>query len=109
MNHDAADPIDLAHLARQTMGDEALKAEVLAMFVAQAGALCAQITAEPDRGARADLLHRLNGSARAIGAWQVAELAGRLERSPPAPEDAAGLRKVVDAALDRIAALGGVS
>jgi len=76
------------------------------MFVAQAGALCAQITAEPDRGARADLLHRLNGSARAIGAWQVAELAGRLERAEPAPGDMQALRQAVDAVIARIAALG---
>lgn len=106
MNDDAADPIDLAHLARQTMGDEALKAEVLAMFVEQAGALCDQIAAEAEPRARGDLLHRLNGSARAIGAWQVAELAGRLERAEPTPQDVGVLRKAVDAATRRIASLG---
>jgi len=106
MNEAAADPIDLAHLAHQTMGDEALKAEVLAMFVEQAGGLCAEIAAETDRCARADLLHRLNGSARAIGAWQVAELAGRLERAEPTPGDMQALRQAVDAVIARIAALG---
>jgi HPt (histidine-containing phosphotransfer) domain-containing protein len=104
--NDAADPIDLVHLDRQTMGDAALKAEVLAMFVAQAGLLCDEIAAEADRRARADLLHRLNGSARAIGAWQVAELAGRLEQAEPTPQDAGALRQAVDAATRRIASLG---
>jgi HPt (histidine-containing phosphotransfer) domain-containing protein len=106
MNNDAADPIDLAHLTRQTMGDEALKAEVLAMFAEQAPALCEQIAAAAERQARADLLHRLIGSARAIGAWQVAELAGRLERAEPASQDAGVLREAVDAATRRIASLG---
>lgn len=109
MDSNAAEPIDLAHLARQTMGDAALQREVLAMFVEQAGALCDEITAVTAQGARADLLHRLNGSARAIGAWQVAELAGRFERVQPTEEEIDALRAAVAAVMTHIALLGGQS
>jgi HPt (histidine-containing phosphotransfer) domain-containing protein len=33
-----------------------------------------------DAGARRDAAHTLKGAARAIGAWQVAEAADRIER-----------------------------
>jgi HPt (histidine-containing phosphotransfer) domain-containing protein len=105
MDHQASDPIDLDHLARQTMGDADLQAEVLAMFVEQARMLCDGIMAETGLDQRGALLHRLNGSARAIGAWRVAELAGRLERTDMSPEDAAALRVAVEAAIGRIGQL----
>ena len=70
-------PIDTEHLARMTLGDAGLEREVLAMFSAQAvrlnGALA---TLPPDAGA---LVHTLKGSARAIGAFRVAEAAEGLE------------------------------
>ena len=72
--------IDLVHLARQTDGDEALEAELLAMFDAQAAKLAARL-ALPEVGAqaKADIAHRLKGSALAIGAWRVAEAATAAE------------------------------
>jgi HPt (histidine-containing phosphotransfer) domain-containing protein len=70
-------PIDIEHLGRMTLGDAILEHEVLAMFSAQAigliGALARQST---DADA---LAHTLKGSARAIGAFQVADAAERLE------------------------------
>jgi len=70
-------PIDIEHLKRMTLGDAGLEREVLAMFSAQAVRLAATLATLPaDAGA---LAHTLKGSARAIGAFGVADAAARLE------------------------------
>jgi HPt (histidine-containing phosphotransfer) domain-containing protein len=70
-------PIDIAHLRRMTLGDASLEREVLAMFSAQAVRLLATLATFPaDAGA---LAHTLKGSARAIGAFDVADAAQSLE------------------------------
>jgi HPt (histidine-containing phosphotransfer) domain-containing protein len=70
-------PIDTEHLRRMTLGDASLEREVLAMFSAQAVSLIATLAALPaDAGA---LAHTLKGSARAIGAFGVADAAESLE------------------------------
>ncbi len=80
-------PIDLVHLARQTMGDRALEVELLALFDRQAGQIVAKLAAAEANSAeavpagnwRADLAHKLKGSARAIGAHAVAAAADNYE------------------------------
>ena len=70
-------PIDFEHLGRMTLGDAILEHEVLAIFAAQAVGLMRALAILPaDAG---ELAHKLKGSARAIGAFQVADTAGRLE------------------------------
>ena len=70
-------PIDIEHLQRMTLGDTGLEREVLAMFSAQAVRLAEALARLPaDAGA---LAHTLKGSARAIGAFGVAEAAAHLE------------------------------
>jgi HPt (histidine-containing phosphotransfer) domain-containing protein len=70
-------PIDFEHLNRMTLGDAGLEQEVLAMFVAQSARLVSMLATKPsDAGA---LAHTLKGSARAIGAFDVADAADRLE------------------------------
>lgn len=69
--------VDLAHLRRMTLGDAALEREVLSMFSAQASHLAGAIEAEP--GAAGALTHTLKGSARAVGAFAVADAAAHLE------------------------------
>jgi HPt (histidine-containing phosphotransfer) domain-containing protein len=70
-------PIDIDHLARMTLGDASLEREVLAMFSGQAVSLFGALTGLPPE---ADALaHTLKGSARAIGAFGVAEAAECLE------------------------------
>ncbi len=72
----AACPIDLVHLARQTLGDRSLEMELLSLFERQAGHVLDRIVAEPaDRKTLGDLGHTLRGSARAIGANRVAAAA----------------------------------
>ena len=76
----AEPPIDLVHLARATDGDEALEAELIAMFARQSEKLGQRLRLPTlARQTRADVAHRLRGSALAIGAFAVAETAGRLE------------------------------
>ena len=75
-------PIDTAHLDRMTLGDPGLEREVLAMFSAQALGLVgklATLSAEAGSSKTLELAHQLKGSARAIGAFAVAEAAEDLE------------------------------
>jgi HPt (histidine-containing phosphotransfer) domain-containing protein len=78
-------PIDLAHLSRMTLGDESLEQEVLAMFSAQSAKLLDTLAAMPAEAGT--LAHTLKGSAKAIGAFAVAEAAGRLEAALAAGSD----------------------
>ena len=70
--------IDLAHLARMTLGERSLEAEVLALFDQQAAVLLAHMR-EAAPQAVAAFAHTLKGSARGIGAWRVAAAAEAVE------------------------------
>lgn len=75
-----ADPVDLAHLRRYTMGDAALEKEVLQLFLLQ---LPVTIGALNDAASNRDWMvaaHTLKGSCRAVGAWRIASLAEQAER-----------------------------
>lgn len=74
--------IDLAQLERQTMGDQALRDEVLGMFVRQLEDALRDIGAEP-QGARdhGALAHQILGTARALGAFPLAQAADCLDRN----------------------------
>lgn len=69
--------LDRDHLSRMTFGERNLEREVLAMFAAQALGLSKRLAAQPDDSA--DLAHTLKGSARAVGAFEVADAAERVE------------------------------
>jgi HPt (histidine-containing phosphotransfer) domain-containing protein len=70
-------PIDIEHLQRMTLGDASLEREVLAMFSAQAAKLIGKLATLPSDAAV--LAHTLKGSARAIGAFAVADAVSDLE------------------------------
>lgn len=77
-----ATPFDLVSLSRQTAGDSSLERELLAMFGVQAGEILARLTDARRLAARqqqAELAHRLRGSALAVCAHEVADMAGQLE------------------------------
>jgi HPt (histidine-containing phosphotransfer) domain-containing protein len=80
-------PIDIAHLARMTLGDAGLEREVLAMFSAQAVGLIGRLKALPTD--TTELAHTLKGSARAIGAFRVADAAEALETATRSGDDPA--------------------
>ncbi|WP_137131265.1 Hpt domain-containing protein [Rhizobium sp. FY34] len=91
---DKARPIDLVHLAVQTMGDKVLEAEVLSLFARQARAALVEIT-EGTAVSVVAASHRLRSAANSVGAFRVAREAERLEANP---EDAA-LRATLSAAV----------
>ncbi len=105
-------PVDLAHLRRFTMGDEALELEILGLFSGQLPITIAALKeadTEKDWGIAA---HTLKGSARAVGAWSLATIAENAERLRPMPDAAARghvierLQAAADAVQEYIASLG---
>lgn len=93
--------VDLAHLARQTMGNRDLEREVLHLFLRQSERTLQRF--DDPAAPHADLAHVILGSARGIGAHAVARAAEALEtvlRRDPAGGQAelALLRREVDAA-----------
>jgi HPt (histidine-containing phosphotransfer) domain-containing protein len=103
-------PIDIAHLQRMTLGDANLEREVLAMFSAHAAGMAGALAGLPANSAT--LVHTLKGSARAVGAFAVADAASALElliRSGGDPSEALGelddavaqARVAIDAILQR--------
>jgi HPt (histidine-containing phosphotransfer) domain-containing protein len=95
-------PIDIEHLRRMTLGDDSLQREVLAMFSAQAVSLIGNLATLPkDAGA---LTHTLKGSARAIGAFGVADAAVRLEAALQNGEDPSDLLVELDDAIAQVRA-----
>lgn len=73
-------PIDLVHLATQTMGDKTLEVEVLQMFARQARRALQEMTGT-DAAATAAAAHRLKGAAGAVGAFTVSAAAEKLENN----------------------------
>ncbi len=73
-------PIDRAHLARFTFGNEELELEVLELFAGQALRTLSELRGAADAKAWRDAAHALKGSARAVGAWRIASLAEDAER-----------------------------
>ena len=100
-------PIDCGHLERMTLGDAGLTREVLAMFSAQAVDLIGRLESLPSDALT--LAHTLKGSARAIGAFRVADAAETVEavvRNGDDPTEAlAGLKHAVAEARAAIDAM----
>ncbi len=72
-------PIDLVALATHTLGNRELELEVLRMFKAQSHSMMTRINGAMAPAVRKDLVHTLKGSARAVGALQVALVCEGLE------------------------------
>ena len=77
----SGDVIDRNHLAAQTLHDEALKMEILAMFIAQmsgAGDALRALAADE----RGKLAHKFKGTAEAVGAFRLATAASDIMDYP---------------------------
>ena len=75
-----APALDRDHLRRQCLDDRNLAAELLALFRVEARALAAELAGDRlSPSARADIAHRLRGSALAVGAFAVARAAEAVE------------------------------
>jgi HPt (histidine-containing phosphotransfer) domain-containing protein len=104
-HHDS--PLDRDHLKRMSLGDPALEREVLNMFLAQTSRLLDTLAARPTDALA--LAHTLKGSARAIGAFGVADRAATFEAALQNGEEPmaalAGLRAAVADARAAIEAI----
>ena len=99
----AMSAIDTTHLDKQTMGDKDLARSILQIFADQLSLKLG--TLEPGSADFAEQAHSLKGSARGVGAWDVAAAAESLEvMDAPAMrvEGLAHLREVAMAALEEI-------
>ncbi len=72
-------PIDWSHLSRFTLNDKALEHEVLGLFAMDAPRYLAKMIAARSGKDWIEAAHTLKGSARAVGAWNVAECAEAAE------------------------------
>jgi HPt (histidine-containing phosphotransfer) domain-containing protein len=98
-------PVDLVHLARQTGGDKMLEEEVLHLFLRQANMLARDLSDAKDSDGRRRLAHTLCGTARAVGAFRVAEMARDIEENPAQAAHIKPLVAQVDVACDYISSL----
>lgn len=81
-------PIDHAHLSRYTFGNRELEREVLDLFAEQAPRTLAWLKASATPKAWRDAAHTLKGSARAVGAFEVATAAEAAEGLSQCPSEA---------------------
>ena len=92
----AAYPVDLVHLSRQTLGDRELEKEVLGLFVNQSTLYLKRLQAAKSIKERKSVAHTILGSARGLGAWQVAKEAARFEELCGKKTDCGRLANAVD-------------
>jgi len=96
--------LDLDHLSHQTQGNRSLERELLDLFVAQIDGLIGRLQTG-GRQERSEAAHIILGSAAAIGAFDVARIAGRIESGEgSADDDFAELVVAVDQTRECIAA-----
>lgn len=96
-------PVDIKHLRRYTLGDQALEKEVLELFLGQLPETIASLSGATTEKEWRVAAHTLKGSGRAVGAWRIARLAEQAERmtgikSPAARADA--VSRILDAARE---------
>lgn len=72
-------PIDLVHLAKQTLGDRGLECEILHMFDRLAIAYVDRVRTAAGTDELMVSLHSLKGAAAGVGARGIAELARTAE------------------------------
>ena len=90
----AAKPLmDMAHLARMTLGERSLEREILQLFDRQSDILLARMRAATPTNV-SGYAHTLKGSALGIGAWRIADAAEAVELA--SGRRAAQVKKAVD-------------
>lgn len=117
VNQDAGDgglrakrPIDLVHLARQSLGDPGLEEEILRMFDQMVGVYMGRIRQATQAGDVCPNLHALKGAAAGVGAVSISALAEEAELELSAqgrlgPERVADLSHAVEEVRTFIAEL----
>lgn len=72
--------IDLDHLEKYVAGDDALRDEILELYVERASYLGEQLEAAQTDEAWKDAAHALKGAARGVGAWALGDLCQEAEK-----------------------------
>lgn len=88
-------PIDLVHLAKQSLGDPGLEEEILRMFDQIAGTYMGRVREDAQVGDVSFNLHALKGAASGVGATSVVALAQAAE-AELTPEGHLGAERVAD-------------
>jgi len=101
-SEDRLAPIDFDHLRRYTLGDARLEREVLELFCSHAPVLVAELRKAVSDRAWRDAAHSLKGSARAIGAWEVARAAELAELAAVPQHERPELVSRLEAAVQRV-------
>jgi HPt (histidine-containing phosphotransfer) domain-containing protein len=96
--------VDIDELDVQTFHDGDIRREVIGMFRDQMPAILGALAAGDGVG-RAEIAHRLKGSALALGARPLADAASRLEVHPDDAAVLAEVRRLVDATLQALLSL----
>lgn len=96
--------LDRDHLARYTLGDAALEQEVLNLFIDQMPETVALLRASRDAQAWQRAAHTIKGSAKAVGAWKLADVAERAERRAGESDDWDRLVNEIEAAVAAVRA-----
>lgn len=99
----SANPVDLVHLSRQSLGDRSLEREILSLFKSQSVLYLERLSNANSSDERKLAAHTILGSARGIGAWTVAHEAKSIEANTAHLEDLALLRAAVEEANAYIA------
>lgn len=72
-------PVDLVHLSRYTLGNRSLEREVLSLFLTQSAIYLKRLKEAGADKEWVDAAHTIKGSAKSIGAWQLARSAETAE------------------------------
>jgi HPt (histidine-containing phosphotransfer) domain-containing protein len=105
----ANDAIDRAYLARFTFGNADLEREVLELFCAQLPLYLEQLRSAHDAKSWRDAAHSIKGSAAAVGATRLANIARMAEQVDVAsPQRGSALAAVEDAAADATRSVAGL-
>lgn len=89
-------PIDLAYLDRTTFSDKELAAEVLGLFRASAGSYLEGLKSAQTEKDWYEAAHSLKGSAKAVGAFQLAQSAAAAETIHETPLTASQKEALLD-------------
>lgn len=97
-------PIDMLHLSKQTSGDSYLESELLTLFAKQVRESLSEMAICTEKQ-RAKMAGEVHNAAESIGAFDIAEKAGRVEADPADPISLAAFSNSVVKASTFIASL----
>jgi HPt (histidine-containing phosphotransfer) domain-containing protein len=111
-NRHGGSVIDFDHLDQYTLGDADLQGELLRLFSMQLENQLSELAACTSAGAWKQASHTLKGAARAVGVWEIADVAERLEAAgydggAGDVRDLEDLRKARDAFVAELSRLAG--